>query len=77
MALEDLFFIHGRRAFTPALEDLSDLTCWTGRGARQRFALAISTLHVKGYIRWLPDGRYRIVSRDILTDAEYGEEANR
>jgi hypothetical protein len=70
-ALVDLFHIHGRRAFTATIDDLSHLRSWAGRGARQRFALAISTLHAKGYIQWLPGDRYRIVSRDILTDFEH------
>jgi hypothetical protein len=71
--LSDLFHIHGRRTFRPSIDDVSYLSCWTERGSRQRFALAISTLHVKGYIRWLPGDRYRIVSRDIMTDIEYEE----
>jgi hypothetical protein len=73
IALMDLFHVHGRRAFRVSLDDISHLSDWSGRGARQRLALAISTLHAKGYIRWLPGDKYRIVSRDILTDIEYEE----
>jgi hypothetical protein len=69
----DLFHIHGRRAFRPTIDDLSDLPRWSERGARQKFALTVSTLHVKGYIQWLPGNRYRIVSRDIMTDVEHDE----
>jgi hypothetical protein len=70
-ALVDLFVMHGRRPFRPRLEDLAAATMWRGRGARQRFARAIAVLHAKGHIRWLPDGRYKIVTRDLLTVAEY------
>ena len=56
-ALQELFIVHGRRPFTPDPKDLGSLI-WSGRGARQHFARAISVLHVKGYIRWLPGGRY-------------------
>ena len=73
IVLMDLFHIHGRRVFRATIDDLSDLPRWSERGARQRFALAISTLHVKGYIQWLPGDKYRIVSRDILTDLEREE----
>jgi hypothetical protein len=72
VAIEELFVLHGRRPFRPRLEDLGG-AIWGERGARQQFARAISLLHVKGYIRWLPDGRYRIVSRRLLTAAEFEE----
>jgi len=69
-ALIDLFTMHGRRPFRPRLEDLAG-TMWRARGARQRFARAIALLHVRGYLRWLPGGRYKIITGDLLTVAEY------
>lgn len=69
-ALQDLFIVHGRRPFRPRLDDLGGIM-WSDRGARQKFAHAIAVLHVKGYLRWLPDGRYKIITGDLLTVAEY------
>jgi hypothetical protein len=69
--LVDFFHIYGRRSFYPDLRDFSHIRRWSGRGARQRFAYAVALLHVRGYLRWLPGGRYRIVSNEILTGAEH------
>jgi len=69
--LLDLFVLHGRRPFTPRLEDFAGYRRWQGRGIQQKFARAVATLHVKGHLRWLPGGQYRIISKDILTVAEY------
>jgi hypothetical protein len=69
-AIRDLFVFHGRNRFHPRIEDLSAMI-WTGRGARQNFARAIAVLHARGYLRWYPDGRYSVVTHDLLTSAEY------
>jgi hypothetical protein len=68
-ALDQLFAAHGRRPFKPSPDDLASAT-FRQRGGRQHLAHAISLLHVRGYLRWLPGGRYRIISREILTAAE-------
>jgi hypothetical protein len=36
-----------------------------------------SLLRVKGYLRWLPDSRYRIVSRWLLTATEFEKDLPR
>jgi hypothetical protein len=69
IALVDLFAVHGRSKFAPTTQGLPPR--WHGRGARQRFALAISVLHAVGHLRWFPDGRYRIVSDAVMTGAEF------
>jgi hypothetical protein len=63
VSLVDFFHIYGRRAFRPDIRDFSDIKHWCDRGARQRFAYAVALLHVRGYLRWFPGNRYRIVSR--------------
>ena len=70
VAIEELFVLHGRRPFRPRLEDLGS-AIWRERGGQQQFARAISLLHIKGYLRWLPDGRYRIVCRWLLTATKF------
>jgi hypothetical protein len=69
--LVDLFHVYGRRTFRPDLAEFGHMARWRSRGARQRFAYAIALLHVRGYLRWLPGGRYRIVTSEILTRAEH------
>jgi hypothetical protein len=70
-ALVDLFTVYGRRRFRPELGGLAHLGTWQGRGARQRLARTIAMLHGAGYLRQLADGRYRVVSRALMTGAEY------
>jgi len=69
-ALVGLVGLHQRRRFVPKVEDFPGSQCWRGRGSRQKFARAIALLHVEGYLRWFPNGRYQITDR-ILTVAEY------
>lgn len=69
-ALQELFTLHGRRPFHPKIAELG-AALWRERGARQHFARAIAVLHARGYIRWMRGGRYRIVTRDMLTAEEF------
>lgn len=70
VALQDLFALHGRRTFFPRIEELRG-AMWRERGARQEFARAIAVLHVNGFIRRLPGGHYKIITKLLQTVAEY------
>jgi hypothetical protein len=70
--LLDPFLRHGRKPFRPDPE--VDYVHQRGRGWRQRFALAIAVLHAKGDLQWLPGGRYRIATRELLDDAEFRQD---
>ena len=75
-ALNEMFVIHGRRPFRPRVDNLH-AALWSERGARQKFARAISVLHAMGYLRWLPGDRYQIVTENLLTRAEYRDRQSR
>jgi hypothetical protein len=72
--LLDLFAEHGRESF--AIGPLTERPRWWSEATEAVIVSAIAHLCATGHVRLLPDGRYRIVSREIMMGDELKYQAN-
>jgi len=70
VAVVDLFHTYGREPFDLA-DALRGLPRWNCRGGRRELERGVVAAQRAGYIEQLYDGRYRVITKELMTGAEY------